>query len=499
MFSKILNRVKVDKFVASCKLLHSKPDFTKNNYKVTRGNYNYLHDEHFNFFKSILGEKRVITDLSDLEKYNVDWFKNLRGASTVVLKPKTTDEVSKLLKFCNNNRLAVCLQGGNTGVLGGGVPVFDEVIITTELMNNIINLDETSGILICESGCILQNLDTFLAEKGLMVPLDLGAKGSCFIGGNLSTNAGGIRLIRYGNLHGNVLGVEVVKANGEVIDLLSTLKKDNTGYHLKHLFIGSEGTLGLITKVAIQCPARPKTCNVAFLGLQNFEKVMKTFKKARTDLAEILSAVELLDASTMQFMYDNEKVESPIGKYPFYMLIETSGSDEEHDQDKLNKFLETALNGHFILNGTVASDPSKIQDIWNIREKIPESFRKDGYVVCLDVSLPLKHYYQVVEETREHFKSRVKRVFGFGHLGDSNLHIQITTEKPDTAFQEEIETFVFNRTRELNGSISAEHGIGFLKGEFLKQVKSENSLKLMRDLKQLLDPNGILNPYKVLV
>lgn len=182
------------------------------------------------------------------------------------MKPKTTEEVSKILAYCNENRLAVCPQGGNTSVCGGSVPIFDEIILSTLLMDEIIQFDEISGTLVCQSGCILENLDVFLSGKGLTVPLDLGAKGSCHIGGNLSTNAGGKRLIRYGNLHGSVLGLEAVKANGEIIDCLSTLKKDNTGYHLKHLFIGSEGTLGFITKVALQCPVKPKSINLTLLG-----------------------------------------------------------------------------------------------------------------------------------------------------------------------------------------------------------------------------------------
>lgn len=213
----------------------------------------------------------------------------------------------------------------------------------------------------CQSGCILGDLDNYLAERKLMVPLDLGAKGSCHIGGNVSTNAGGLRLLRYGNMHANVLGLEIVKANGEVLDCLSTLKKDNTGYHLKHLFIGSEGTLGFVTKVAIQCPPRPTSIHVAFVGLQNYEKVLKTFKKARSDLGEILSAVEVIDSASMEYINEKLHMVSPIGEYPFYLLIETSGTNEAHDSDKLNMFLESALDSHLILNGTLASEPSKVQ------------------------------------------------------------------------------------------------------------------------------------------
>ncbi|KRT80425.1 hypothetical protein AMK59_7653 [Oryctes borbonicus] len=254
-----------------------------------------------------------------------------------------------------------------------------------------------------------------------MMPLDLGSKGSCHIGGNVSTNAGGLRLLRYGNLHGNILGLEVVKANGEILDLVSTLKKDNTGYHLKHLFIGSEGTLGFVTKVAIQCPIKPQTQNLAFIGLQNYSKVLKTFLYAKEQLSEILSATEVIDSHSMDIVKEHLGVQSPIGEYPYYLLIETSGSKEEHDQEKLYSFVETALNKHFILNGTVVTEPSKFKDIWSIRERIPETFKHEGYVLCYDFTLPLENYYKLVSEMREYMGTRAHRVFGFGHLGKQSL------------------------------------------------------------------------------
>lgn len=250
--------------------------------------------------RTLLNISGVILRIQRLERLDTNYliFVNLfnyfgTGSSEIVLKPKTTEEVSTLMKYCNENYLAVCPQGGNSGLVGGSVPVFDEVVISTVLMNKIIHLDEfsgrkfwdlltdrnwgllrlkvfkflsISGALTCQSGCILEKLDNFLEDHGLMMPLDLGAKGICHIGGNLSTNAGGIRLFRYGNLHGNVLGIEVVLANGNVVDLMSTVKKDNTGYHLKNLFIGAEGTLGIITKVVIQCPPLPKSVTVGLLG-----------------------------------------------------------------------------------------------------------------------------------------------------------------------------------------------------------------------------------------
>ncbi|CAG9833545.1 unnamed protein product [Diabrotica balteata] len=478
--------------------LRNRPDFTKNRYKVTRGNYNYLREDHINYFQTLLGYKRVIMDLSDLEKYNVDWYTQVRGCSSIVLKPKTTQEVSQILSFCNNQKLALCTQGGNTGVVGGCVPVFDEIIISTELMNDIISLDENSGVLVCQSGCILQNLDNFVAEKGLIIPLDLGAKGTCHIGGNVSTNAGGMRLVKYGNMHANVLGLEVVKSNGEIIDCLSTLKKDNTGYHLKHLFIGSEGTLGLVTKVALQCPPRPKYRNVAFLGLQNFSKVLKTYKLLKESLGEILSAIEVMDSTTMQFISEKNQQTSPIGEYPFYLMVETSGSNEEHDQHKLNRFFEKILTKGLVLNGVVASDAKQAGDIWSIRDNVSTGYKHCGAVFYYDISLPLQHYYTIVDIMKTRMGSKCEKVFGYGHLGDGNIHISIVMDEYSDELKNLAEPYIFEQVLALNGSISAEHGLGFMKAKYLNMVKSGNNVNLMKDLKTILDPHMILNPYKVI-
>lgn len=219
----------------------------------------------------------------------------LAGNSKLVLKPGSTEEVAAILKHCNERRLAVVPQGGNTGMVGGSVPICDEIVISLQRLNKVLSVDEVTGIAIVEAGCILENFSERAREVGLTVPLDLGAKASCHIGGNVSTNAGGLRVVRYGNLHGSVLGVEAVLANGQVLDLMSNFKKDNTGYHMKNLFIGAEGTLGIITKLSMLCPHESKAVNLAFLGLNSFDDVLKTFVSAKRNLGEILSSCELID------------------------------------------------------------------------------------------------------------------------------------------------------------------------------------------------------------
>ncbi|XP_050307084.1 D-2-hydroxyglutarate dehydrogenase, mitochondrial [Anthonomus grandis grandis] len=476
------------------------PDLTKDRYPVNRADFATLGDKHLQFFRDLLGPQRVITDPAECEGYNVDWIKAVRGYSTCVLKPKTTEEVSKILSFCNDHTVAVCPQGGNTGLVGGSVPVFDEVVLCTSQMNTIYDINDTSGVLICQAGCVLESLDEALAEHGLMMPLDLGAKGSCHIGGNVSTNAGGLRLLRYGNLHGNVLGIEAVKPDGQIIDLLSTLKKDNTGFHLKHLFIGSEGSLGVVTKVAIHCVPKPKAVNLAFVGLPSFENVLKVLKRAKRDLGEILASCEMIDESTLEVCTGNLKLRSPIPEYPFYMLIETHGSNNAHDEEKLNGFLGDVMDSGLVLDGTVTNEPSKMKNIWDLRERITEGFILDGYVFKYDVSLPIEQFYSLVPVFRQRLSNHpdIVRITGYGHLGDGNIHFQVSCKQFSREILEKIEPFVYEYTSRLKGSISAEHGIGFRKPKYMKYSKSPESIAIMKDLKKMFDPKGILNPYKVL-
>jgi FAD/FMN-containing dehydrogenase len=330
------------------------------------------------------------------------------------------------------------------------------------------------------------------------MPLDLGAKGSCHIGGNVATNAGGIRLLRYGSLHGNVLGLEVVLSNGTVIDCLSPLRKDNTGYDIKQLFIGSEGTLGVITAVSILTPPSSQSVNVAFLGCCSFETVVQVYKKARTDLAEILSACEFMDADAMHLVTGHLSLRNPLSEFPFYVLIETSGSSHVHDQQKLEIFLESILNSEIAKDGTIASEFSKIQALWSLREQITEALRLDGTVYKYDLSIPVDRLYDLVDQIRARTSGLAKSVTGYGHLGDGNLHLNLTSDGYNADLKALIEPFVYEWTSEQKGSISAEHGLGQQKRDYIYYSKSASAVQLMLQMKKLLDPKSILNPYKTL-
>ena len=300
--------------------------FTSETYPEIKRNskFTQISEEHVKFFRDLLGAESAVIDgvtkdaTDDIEPFNGDWMRKYRGHTKLVLKPGSTEEVSKLLKYCNDNMLAVVPQGGNSGLVGGSVPVFDEIVINMSRMNEIRSFDEVSGALVADAGCILEVVDNYLAGKGHIFPLDLGAKGSCHIGGNVATNAGGLRLLRYGSLHGTVLGIEGVLPDGTIVDDLSKLRKNNTGYDLKQLFIGGEGTIGIITGISILCPQRPKAVNVAFFGLESYEKVQEAFQEAKGQLSEILSAFELMDGASQDLVHKVTKNKRPLeDNYPF--------------------------------------------------------------------------------------------------------------------------------------------------------------------------------------
>lgn len=475
---------------------------------ITRDSrYKTLDSSDLEFFRSVLPDTQIVTDADDLLFYNEDWMRKYRGQSKLTLKPKTTEQVSQILKYANEKKLAVVPQGGNTGLVGGSVPVFDEVVLCLSNMNQIRSFDQTSGILKADTGVVLEVADQFLAEHGYIFPLDLGAKGSCHIGGTVATNAGGLRLLRYGSLHGTVLGLEVVLPDGRVVSSIDALRKDNTGYDLKQLFIGGEGTLGVITGMSILCPPRPKNFNVAFLGVSDYDAVKKTFVQAKAELGEILSAFELMDNNSQVLAKKHLKTTHPLeDEHPFYVLIETSGSNGAHDSEKLETFLEKAFENEVIADGVIAQDETQLKNLWNWREQIPEASQVGGGVYKYDVSLPLDHLYGLIDAVRDRLNEHgligeteelpVIDAVGYGHVGDGNVHLNVAVRRYEKAVEKVLEPFVYEWVSSKKGSISAEHGLGFQKKNYIGYSKSQIEIDLMKQLKELYDPNAILNPYK---
>lgn len=465
-----------------------------------------------------MGDVHVLDGASeDAAPFQLDWLRQYQGSALAVVRPRDAREVAAVLRLCAARGVGVVPQGGNTGLVGGGVPRAaaprrrGEVVLSLARLNAIESFDEDAGVVVCGAGTVLQALDAFLAERGCMVPLDLGSKGSCMLGGNVSTNAGGLRLLRYGSLHGSVLGLEVATADGAVLDMVSTLRKDNVGFDLKQLFIGSEGALGVVTKVALLAAPRPAAVNVAVFGVASFDGVRRLLRLARTSLGEVLSAAEYVDGAAMALTLRTLGLPSPFGAdaaaHAFNFFVETAGCNAAHDAEKLAAFLERAAEEGLASNGVVAADASQARRLFRLREDVSVALSQRGHVFKYDVSLRLADMNALVEEMRARLSARgwdergVVTV-GYGHIGDGNLHLNIAAPGRKMEWlprlEADIEPFVYERVLELGGSVSAEHGVGQAKVEWLPRAKPAPVVALMRTIKRALDKEGIMNPGKVL-
>ncbi|KAL0575996.1 D-lactate ferricytochrome c oxidoreductase [Marasmius crinis-equi] len=469
-------------------------------------------------FSKILDSSSIISSLppinssaDDIQPFNNDWMKKYSGRATTVLKPRTTQQVSEILKWCNEKHIPVVPQGGNTGLVGGSIPLNDEVVISLSNMSQVRSFDPVSGILVADAGCILQSLTDYVAPHNHIMPIDLGAKGSCQIGGNVATNAGGLRLLRYGSLHGSVLGLEVVLPDGTILDQLTTLRKDNTGYDLKQLFIGAEGTLGIITGISILTPPAPQASNNVILALPHFDNVLPLYETVKRQLTEILSAFEFIDRTAYDLAVKHGQGraldEQDVEGAQCFVLLETSGGRREHDEEKLNDLLENLLTADspLINTGVLSQNPAQFSSLWALREGVTEAVSKEGKAYKYDISVPLSSFKDVVDTTRNHLESKglmnenaVKHVIGYGHVGDGNLHLNVIANAYTEEIQNALEPFVYELVASYRGSISAEHGIGSMKTHALHYSKDQVSLALMKKIKEMFDPKGIMNPGKVL-
>ncbi|KJE97011.1 D-2-hydroxyglutarate dehydrogenase [Capsaspora owczarzaki ATCC 30864] len=449
----------------------------------------------------LVGGPAGVAPQDAMDFHNTDWQGRYRGASSLALLPSTPQQVAAVLKYCSDHQLAVVPQGGNTGLVGGSVPVFDEIVVSTARMNKIRSFNAVTGVLECDAGCVLETLDNYLLPRNHTMPWDLGAKGSCHIGGNVATNAGGLRLLRYGSLHGSILGLEVALTDGSILDTMSSLRKDNTGYDLKQLFIGSEGTLGVITGVSVLTAAKPKSVHVLYIGCESFATVQTIFSEAKQRLGEILSACEFQDAPSLNLVLQYiPNTRNPLSaSHPFYVLIETSGSNETHDLEKLDSFVEFLYDNKISSDAVASQDISQVKAIWQLRENVASAMKRQGEVWKYDLSLPISQMYPLVEELR----TRLPRepgvlAVGYGHLGDGNVHINVVAPTRSESVHNAIEPFIYEWTQKHRGSVSAEHGLGFTKAHCIGYSKPPRAISLMHNIRSLFDPKGILNPYKVL-
>ena len=439
---------------------------------------------------------------SDIEAKN---YKDVMGARSVppviLLRPSDTQQVSDILRACHAANQPVAPQGGMTGLVAAAAPLDGEVALSFERMKNVVEIDRFTSTMTVEAGVELQKIQEQADEHDLLFPLDLGARGSCTIGGNLSTNAGGNRVIRYGMTRDLVVGVEAVLADGTIIDGLHKLRKNNTGYDLKQLFIGSEGTLGLITRAVLTLSPKPSSQVVAMCGVKDFDKVADLLVHAQSYLGSNLTAFEVIWQNTYKLIDEHvPHATVPIpDHYSFYVLIESMGSNADRDTELFIETLSKATDQGLVEEVILADSDTKIKNLWTVRDGAAEVYPGVGYMHTYDVSLNVGDMGYFGEEVEKRLRIVwPEAILGlFGHIGDGNVHIIIRTGKDTADHHLQIDEIIYGLIRELQGAVSAEHGIGLMKKQFLPYSKSESEIALMKALKHTMDPQGILNPGRV--
>lgn len=463
--------------------------------------------------RSIVGDAHVLTE-GDLTAYEQDWRKRERGKALAVVRPSTTAEVAAVVKACAAAGVSIVPQGGNTGMVVGSIPDASgqQVVLSLQRMAQIRVLDAANLTVTVESGCILQTLQEACEKDGFLFPLSLAAEGSCTIGGNLSTNAGGTQVVRYGNTRELCLGLEVVTAQGEVWNGLTGLRKDNTGYDLRHLFIGAEGTLGIITAATLRIYPLPATQLTAFAAVPSLEAAVALLGLAHKHLNAGLTGFEVMGAFALglvrkHFHQQNVPFQTGPDVPPYCVVLENSDHESEsHARGQFERLLEAALEQGCVLDAVVAENLAQARALWHIRESIPLAQAQEGLNIKHDISIAVSRIPAFVQETdallEQHFPGA--RLVNYGHLGDGNLHynVQAPAGTDAEAFlrgqEGPINTLVYDVVDRYNGSISAEHGIGSLKRDKLEHHKSPVALNAMRAIKLALDPHNLLNPGRVL-
>ena len=465
--------------------------------------------ERLNQLKVIVGQNNYIDDPFKMDSYLSDWRDQFQGLSPLILKPSDCAMVSEILALCNKYQISVVPQGGNTGLVGGSIPsnTNTEIIISLEKMNKIIDIDPINYTMTLEAGCILSEVQEAALNADRMYPLSLAAEGSCQIGGNLSTNAGGTAVLRYGNAKELVLGLEVVLADGSIINSLKRLRKDNTGYDLKQLFLGSEGTLGIITKAVIKLFPIPTNKVTSIVAIPSLESTIDLLVKLRERTGDSISAFEYIDRACIDLLSNEADVKHIFNKkYEHYALVELSSS--RHNDD-LTLLLEDSI-AESILDETVsdailASNETQAAQFWKLRETLPGFLKSIGEPITFDISVPISLLPKLIEKAKKacNMICEGSRVFIFGHVGDGNIHYYLfkspeVSKDKFLAMKNKIKSSIYQITSELDGSFSAEHGIGLAKKQELKDFSSEAEIELMKVIKKSLDPNNIMNPGKVL-
>ena len=458
----------------------------------------------------IVGPHGLITDPGKMVSYLTDWRGLYQGRAAAIVHPANTEEVAAIVRLCAGTRAPIVPQGGNTGMCGGATPdtTGNAIVVTLDRMNRIIELDVLTNTVTVEAGCVLANIQRAAADANRLFPLRLGAEGSCQIGGNLSTNAGGVNVLRYGNTRDLVLGLEVVLADGRVWNGLRSLRKDNTGYDLKHLFIGAEGTLGIITKAVLKLFPRPNNSSTALATTRNAEGAVELLRLLRGHCGDRISAFEIMSRNCLDMVFRRiPGTRDPLPQaQPWYVLAElTDMRAGSALRGEFERALAEGIERGLVSNATIAENQAQAQALWRLRETIPEAARIEGLIYRHDIAVAVSRIPQFIAAASRALETRFPeaRIICFGHLGDGNLHFNAFVpgrERNDAQARAatDVNRIVHDIVHQFGGSVSAEHGIGQLKRGELKRYKSEVELQLMRTLKQALDPHDLMNPGKLL-
>jgi len=447
------------------------------------------------------GKDSVLTREEAALRVASNWRQKGHLDCLALLRPKTTSEVCEMLRTCNDLDLPVVPHGGLTNVVGGTITKPNEIALSLERMNEIEEINVQNKTVTVQAGVVLQTLQKTLAENALLFPLDLGAKGSCMIGGNIASNAGGLQALRYGVTRNLVLGLEVVLADGTILSSMNKMMKNNAGYDLKQLFIGSEGTLGVITRAILKIEDLPKTRSTAFVALESFEKTNQLLQKAKKHLKNDLTSFELLWQDYYALMTSPPSPYSPplLQTYPFYVLMETLGQDAAKDKIVFEEFLENSLENGLIADAAIAQSQHELDWFWKIRENVELIFSVHDPVFLFDVSLAISDMDEYIKKIRFELESIWPDLhfYTFGHMGDGNLHLYVSCGNNDLPTKQHVEKIVYKPLQQLGGSISGEHGIGLEKRPWLYLSRNAEEIQLMKTIKKILDPKGILNPGKL--
>ncbi|MDG2448590.1 MAG: FAD-binding oxidoreductase [Saprospiraceae bacterium] len=450
-----------------------------------------------------LGPDRVLIGEDVKERYTHIWKMDQGLDAVAVLLPRSTEELSKAMSVCHKYGQTVNVHGGLTNLVGATETSENEVVISLEKMNQIEEVDDTSRTITVQAGVKLEEVQNAAKDYGLLFPLNFGAKGSAHMGGVISTNAGGLRVVRYGMTRALVLGIEAVLADGTIVNSLKKVIKDNSAYDLKHLFVGSEGTLGIITRAVLKLVESPKSRNSAFVAFNDFSKVVEFLKFMDGGLAGTMSGFELIWHDCYVAMTSAPATMRPPlpQDYKYYVLIESLGGDQDTDRERMQSLLEEAVEKEMILDAAMALNESDLNWFWTIREDVHVFVSKCTVDQHFDISMPLVHIGPVVDDILDKLKDipnvEQEHRFVFGHVADGNVHLVIGKDTDDPKVTLAVNDVIYSPLKALGGSVSAEHGIGTHKKAYLPLCRSEEEITLMKTLKKSMDPKGILNPGRV--